>query len=84
MARAHLILTDSGRIQEEAPSLGTPVLVMRDLTERAGGVVAGAARLVGTAEEAIVKAVDRLLTDSEAYAAAARAVVVSAAAITPM
>jgi UDP-N-acetylglucosamine 2-epimerase (non-hydrolysing) len=63
MDRADLILTDSGGIQEEAPSLGTPVLVLRDRTERMEGVHAGVARLVGTSTENIVSEVQRLLDD---------------------
>lgn len=67
MRRCILILTDSGGIQEEAPSLGKPVLVMRDATERPEGVAAGAVRLVGTDEERIVAETLRLLDDREAY-----------------
>lgn len=67
MARAYLIMTDSGGIQEEAPSLGKPVLVMRDTTERPEGLEAGTLRLVGTAEEPIYRAVMELLTDAEKY-----------------
>jgi UDP-N-acetylglucosamine 2-epimerase len=67
MSRSSLILTDSGGIQEEAPSLGKPVLVMRDTTERQEAVDAGTARLVGTAEESIVDAVTTLLHDVLAY-----------------
>ena len=73
MARSHLILTDSGGIQEEAPSLGKPVLVMRDTTERPEGVAAGTVMLAGTGEEAIRAALDRLLRDPAAYEAMARA-----------
>ncbi|RZM09419.1 MAG: UDP-N-acetylglucosamine 2-epimerase (non-hydrolyzing), partial [Sphingomonas sp.] len=69
----HLALTDSGGVQEEAPAFGKPVLVMRDTTERPEGVDAGTARLVGTDEERIVSEVFRLLDDSAAYAAMARA-----------
>ncbi len=65
--RSHLLLTDSGGIQEEAPSLGKPVLVMRDTTERPEGVEAGVARLVGTTEELIVRSVLELLDDDSAY-----------------
>lgn len=65
--RSHLVLTDSGGVQEEAPSLGKPVLVMRDDTERPEGVIAGTARLVGTNENEIVDAVTELLRDSQAY-----------------
>jgi UDP-N-acetylglucosamine 2-epimerase (non-hydrolysing) len=73
MDRATLLLTDSGGIQEEAPSLGKPVLVMRDTTERPEAVEAGTARLVGTDARAIVAEASRLLTDPGAYAAMARA-----------
>lgn len=65
--RSYLVLTDSGGIQEEAPSLGKPVLVMRDTTERPEGVEAGTLRLVGTAEEDIYEAFSTLLTSREAY-----------------
>jgi UDP-N-acetylglucosamine 2-epimerase (non-hydrolysing) len=68
-----LVLTDSGGVQEEAPALGKPVLVMRETTERPEGVAAGTARLVGTDEDRIVSEVSMLLDDSEAYAAMARA-----------
>jgi len=71
MRRAEIILTDSGGIQEEAPSLGKPVLVMRETTERPEGVEAGVARLVGTDVRCIVETVSRLLTDRTAYAAMA-------------
>jgi UDP-N-acetylglucosamine 2-epimerase (non-hydrolysing) len=74
MNRASLILTDSGGVQEEGPSLGKPVLVMRDTTERPEAVQAGTVRLVGTDEELIVNTVGRLLTDPAAYAAMANAV----------
>lgn len=63
MARAHMILTDSGGVQEEAPSLGRPVLVMRDTTERPEAVVAGGVKLVGTSREKIVAETARLLAD---------------------
>jgi UDP-N-acetylglucosamine 2-epimerase (non-hydrolysing) len=66
MMRSHLILTDSGGIQEEAPSLGKPVLVMRGVTERPEAVMAGTARLVGTDREKIVAETLRLLDDREA------------------
>lgn len=66
---ATLVLTDSGGIQEEAPSLGKPVLVMRDTTERPEAVAAGTVRLVGTDADAIVAEATRLLTDTGAYAA---------------
>lgn len=65
--RSTLILTDSGGIQEEAPSLGKPILVMRDTTERSEGLAAGTARLVGTDSERISNSVSHLLTDAEAY-----------------
>ena len=68
MARSHLILTDSGGIQEEAPSLGKPVLVMRDTTERPEGIAAGTLKLVGTEEDAIYAAFRRLLEDPAEYA----------------
>lgn len=68
MDRAHLILTDSGGVQEEAPSLGKPVLVMRETTERQEAVDCGAARLVGTATETIIDAVSDLLIDADIYA----------------
>nr|WP_305793589.1 UDP-N-acetylglucosamine 2-epimerase (non-hydrolyzing) [Adlercreutzia sp. ZJ141] len=67
MARSHLILTDSGGIQEEAPSLGKPVLVMRDNTERPEGVAAGTLRLVGTEETTIYREFSLLLDDRTAY-----------------
>lgn len=73
MSRAHLILTDSGGIQEEAPSLGKPVLVMRDTTERPEAVTAGTVKLVGTETDAIVDAVTTLLDDVEAWEAMSRA-----------
>ncbi len=74
MARSYLILTDSGGIQEEAPSLGKPVLVMRDTTERPEGVEAGTLRLIGTDERPIYEAVCELLRDQAAYDAMAHAV----------
>lgn len=73
MARSYLILTDSGGIQEEAPSLGKPVLVMRDTTERPEGIEAGTLKLVGTDEETIYTEFKRLLTDKEVYDKMARA-----------
>ncbi len=73
MAASHLILTDSGGIQEEAPSLGKPVLVLRETSERPEGVEAGAARLVGTRPREICEAVAELLEDREAYARMAAA-----------
>ncbi len=71
MKRAHLILTDSGGIQEEAPGLGKPVLVLRDRTERPEAVEAGTALLVGTDYDHILRTVDRLLSDEAAYRAMA-------------
>ncbi|QHM72882.1 non-hydrolyzing UDP-N-acetylglucosamine 2-epimerase [Mixta intestinalis] len=73
MHRAWLILTDSGGIQEEAPSLGKPVLVMRETTERPEAVAAGTVRLVGTDEEKIVAEVNHLLTHEEAWQTMSRA-----------
>lgn len=73
MHRSWLILTDSGGIQEEAPSLGKPVLVMRETTERPEAVEAGTVRLVGTDVERIVSEVNRLLTDEDEYHAMSRA-----------
>lgn len=73
MNRAHLILTDSGGIQEEAPSLGKPVLVMRDVTERPEAVTAGTVRLVGADGERIAAEVAALLRDEDAYRAMSRA-----------
>lgn len=73
MARSYLILTDSGGIQEEAPSLGKPVLVMRDTTERPEGVAAGTLRLVGTSEEVIYDSFKELLENKEAYEAMSKA-----------
>ena len=73
MARSDLILTDSGGIQEEAPSLGVPVLVLRDTTERPEGIEAGTVRLAGTAEESVYREFCRLLTDDTAYEAMRRA-----------
>jgi len=70
---ATLMLTDSGGVQEEAPALGKPVLVMRETTERPEGVAAGTARLVGTDADTIVAEAGRLLDDEAAYAAMARA-----------
>jgi UDP-N-acetylglucosamine 2-epimerase (non-hydrolysing) len=71
MRRARLVLTDSGGVQEEAPAFGTPVLVLRDKTERPEGVAAGVARLVGTDPRRIVTEAVRLLTDPAAHAAMA-------------
>ncbi len=73
MSRATVILSDSGGVQEEAPSLGKPVLVMRDTTERPEAVTAGTVKLVGTDRHAIVEETSALLTDRAAYDAMARA-----------
>lgn len=73
MERSYLILTDSGGIQEEAPSLGKPVLVMRDTTERPEGIKAGTLKLVGTEEETIYKEFKKLVEDRAAYDAMAHA-----------
>ncbi len=67
MSKCHFVLTDSGGIQEEAPSLGKPVLVMRDVTERAEAVAAGTVKLVGTATHVIVQEATALLDDQDAY-----------------
>lgn len=74
MSRSHIVLTDSGGIQEEAPGLGKPVLVMRDTTERPEAVGAGTVRLVGTEYDRIVDGMERLLTDEVAYAEMSKAV----------
>lgn len=73
LAKSYMILTDSGGIQEEAPSLGKPVLVMRDTTERPEGVKAGTLKLVGTNEQVIYENFKKLLEDQEAYCAMSRA-----------
>ena len=67
LARSYLVLTDSGGIQEEAPSLGKPVLVMRDTTERPEGIKAGTLKLVGTKEERIYQSFKQLLCDADEY-----------------
>lgn len=72
-ARAHIILTDSGGVQEEAPSLGVPVLVLRDTTERPEGIEAGTLKLSGTNEEAIYQDAKTLLEDEGAYSAMSKA-----------
>jgi UDP-N-acetylglucosamine 2-epimerase (non-hydrolysing) len=74
LSLAHIVLTDSGGVQEEAPSLGKPVLIMRDNTERPEAVDAGTAALIGTDEERIVKEVDRLLHDQYHFDSMANAV----------
>lgn len=73
MSKSYLVVTDSGGIQEEAPTLGIPVLVMRDITERPEGIEAGTAKLVGTQRERIVQEVSNLLTDDQVYTEMARA-----------
>ncbi len=74
MKRSYLILTDSGGIQEEAPALGKPVVVMREVTERTEGVEAGTAVLTGTSRTTIVAAVQRLLDDAKVYAGMTQAI----------
>lgn len=74
MRRSYLIMTDSGGVQEEAPSLGKPVIVMRDTTERPEAVAAGTVLLAGTGEKDLVEAATRLLDDEAAYSAMSRAV----------
>jgi UDP-N-acetylglucosamine 2-epimerase (non-hydrolysing) len=73
LAMSEIVLTDSGGVQEEAPSLGKPVLVMRETTERPEGVLAGTAKLVGTDRARIVEEIFTLLDDADAYAAMAKA-----------
>jgi UDP-N-acetylglucosamine 2-epimerase (non-hydrolysing) len=73
MARSHLLVTDSGGVQEEAPSLGKPVLVLREVTERPEAVTYGTVKLVGLGEDRIVSAAKRLLEDRNAYARMAAA-----------
>ena len=73
MNRSALILTDSGGIQEEAPSLGKPVLVMRDVTERPEAIEAGTVRLVGTDKAEIIQNVEGVMLDSAIYQAMSRA-----------
>src|SRR5690606_32973692 len=72
-ARSHIILTDSGGVQEEAPSLGKPVIVLRDTTERPEGIEAGTLKLAGTDENTIFNLTDSLLTNEEEYEQMARA-----------
>ena len=67
MKKAHIILTDSGGIQEEAPSLGKPVLVMRDTTERPEGIESGTAKLVGTNTSEIISSVQLILNNNDEY-----------------
>jgi UDP-N-acetylglucosamine 2-epimerase len=73
LARSYIILTDSGGIQEEAPSLGKPVLVMRDTTERPEGITAGTLKLVGTNEEVIYNNFKELLENQDSYNSMAHA-----------
>jgi UDP-N-acetylglucosamine 2-epimerase (non-hydrolysing) len=73
MLRSHLILTDSGGVQEEAPSLGKPVLVMRENTERPEGVESGSVRLIGTEKDNIIASVSELLTNDTSYHTMSRA-----------
>jgi UDP-N-acetylglucosamine 2-epimerase (non-hydrolysing) len=73
LGMAHIVLTDSGGVQEEAPALGKPVLVMRETTERPEGVAAGTAKLIGTDEDRIVSEIFTLLDDTSRYSAMARA-----------
>jgi len=73
MSICHIMLTDSGGVQEEAPALGKPVLVMRDTTERPEGVAAGTAKLIGTNKDRIISEIFTLLDDGAAYSAMARA-----------
>lgn len=73
LAASYLIHTDAGGIQKEAPSLGKPVLVMRDTTERPDGVAAGTLKLVGAEEDVIYREFSRLLSDEEGYAVMSRA-----------
>jgi len=73
MSQAYLILTDSGGIQEEAPSLGKPVLVMRNVTERSEGIEAGTAKLIGTERERIYSETTKLLNDRKSYQAMSKA-----------
>ncbi len=70
---SHIILTDSGGVQEEAPALGKPVLVLRDTTERPEGITAGTAKLIGTDKHRIISEVSNILNDDAAYSAMARA-----------
>ncbi len=74
MNKSYIVLTDSGGIQEESPSLGKPVLVMRDVTERQEGIDAGTALLVGTSKENIVSSINLLLQDKDKYSKMAKAV----------
>ena len=73
LSHCHFVLTDSGGIQEEAPSLGKPVLVMRDVTERPEAVEAGTVKLVGSSESVLIKNISSLLDDETAYTEMSRA-----------
>ena len=73
MSKSYLVLTDSGGIQEEAPSLGKPVLVMRDTTERPEAVEAGTVKLVGTNKDTIIKEVEALINNPELYSVMSKA-----------
>ena len=73
MNSSYLIVTDSGGIQEEAPALGIPVLVIRNTTERPEGIIAGTARLVGTRKESIKEGIIELLSNKEVYQKMAQA-----------
>ena len=73
LAQSHLILTDSGGLQEEGPALGKPVLILRNTTERPEGVAAGVCRLAGTTEGSVFRSLDALLSDPSLYAAMAHA-----------
>ena len=73
MSRSYIVLTDSGGIQEEAPGLGKPVLVMRDTTERPEALKAGTVKLVGTGYNKIITEVSRLLDDPSAYESMSKA-----------
>ena len=72
--RAHLVVTDSGGIQEEAPALGKPVLVLRKVTERPEAVAAGTAKVIGVDEQGVFDAINKLLTDQRVYSRMANAV----------
>jgi UDP-N-acetylglucosamine 2-epimerase len=74
LSRAHLIVSDSGGVQEEAPSFGVPALILREVTERPEGIEAGAVRLIGVGEDAIAGAIDELLSDDDAWRRMARVV----------
>jgi len=74
MSKVHLIVTDSGGLQEEGPTFGVPVLVIREETERPEGIEAGTAKLIGTKYEGVYKEIDLLLSNSEEYIKMANAV----------